>query len=172
MEGQINSDNSDKLVRFLRIQSLGRFSFLWLMTMGTYGLHWHYMNWRFFGYKNRKSSFFAVFSGFSIYGLTRRILRLANRSISVKPGLFLFLSVLGNIIGSNIEYGFWFFLGLLLAGLPPLYLQSVLNQYALKSISGYKYNSFFSGGAIYWSIFGLFLWSLVILGMMGESSIK
>jgi hypothetical protein len=173
MVGQENPNNTEQLARFSMTQSLGRFSFLWLITFGVYGLHWHYMNWRSFGYTKLSSVGFAIFNEFSIYGLSKRIFRLVNGqgiTVGIEPVVFLFSCVLGSIIG-NTAPGFWFLLGMPLILLPTLYLQRFLNMYWLQSNPGHAQRSLFSGGFIAWSIVGSILWFLIILSTLDEMGV-
>jgi hypothetical protein len=170
MTGQKPLDDPEQLARFSITQPLGRFSFLWLITLGFYGLHWHYMNWRSFGYRKFSAVCFAIFSGFSIYGLAKRIFRLASEqgmTTSVEPGVILFFCVLGNVIGNRAP-GFWFLFGIAITLFPTLYLQRFLNMYWSKLKPNHSQRSFFSGGFIAWSIAGIIYWSLVVLGVLDE----
>ena len=165
--------NPEQLARFSTTQPLGRFSFLWLITFGIYGLHWHYINWRSFGYGKSSSVLFAIFSGFSIYGLSKRICRLVTGqgiTVGIAPGVLVFSAALGGVV-SNRAPGFWFLLGLPLILFPTLYLQRFLNMYWLKSKPEHSQRSFFSGGFIAWSIAGVIIWSLIILGTLDEMGV-
>jgi hypothetical protein len=173
MAEQKPSDNLEQLARFSTIQPLGRFSFLWLITFGIYGLHWHYMNWRSFGCSKFSSVMSAIFSGVSIYGLSKRIFRLINGqgvTVSVDPNIIVASCVLGSII-SNRAPGFWFLLGMPLILFPTLYLQRFLNAYWLEVKPGRSQRSWFSGGFIAWSIAGSILWSLFVLGTLDEMGV-
>ncbi|MBD2461181.1 hypothetical protein H6G89_09005 [Oscillatoria sp. FACHB-1407] len=163
-------NDSEQFARFSMTQSLGRFSFLWLITLGIYGLHWHYMNWRAFGFGKFSSGFFALFSGFAIYGLARRIFQLATgqgMTVGVDPAILLFACVLGGIL-SNRTPGFWFILGLPLILIPTLYLQQFLNTYWSKVKPDRPQRPLFSGGFFVWTIVGVILWGLTIVGILME----
>lgn len=110
--------------------------------------------------------FLAIFNVFSIYWLSKRIFRLVNRqgiTVDIDPGSIVFLCILGSVIGNNAPA--FFLLGLPLILFPTLYLQRFLNMYWLKSKPEHSQRSFFSGGLIAWSIAGVILWSLVVLGI-------
>jgi hypothetical protein len=162
------SDNQRS--RFSMTQPLWRLAFLVFITLGFYQLHWAYMHWRSFDFGRLQSGFFAIFSGFTIYGIAKRIFHLAGSQgviIGFSPGVILFGYAIGNVI-SNRAPGFWFILGVPIAIVPLLYVQNVLNLYWEKSRTQHRQIPLFSWGLFAWSVLGLLLWSLAILGTLDE----
>jgi hypothetical protein len=173
MFGKEPIEDPEQLARFSTTQPLARFCFLWLITLGFYGWHWHYLNWRSFNYGKFSSVLLTIFDEISIYGLAKHIFRLANRqgiTVRIDP-IYMLISCL---VGAYVAYkapGFWLLLGLPLVLLPSLYLQRCLNMYWLKFRPERKQRSFFSGGFIAWSIFGVIFWSLFIIGTLDEMGV-
>jgi hypothetical protein len=163
-------DKDDQLARFSMAQPLGRFCYLWLITLGLYGLHWHYMNWRSFKEGRLSAALAAVFSGFTIYPLSKRVFRLAREqdvAARVEPGLIWISCLIGNMIGFKAP-GFWFLLGLPLVLIPTLYVQRTINGYWIRLAPERVQREFFSGGLVAWSTAGLVLWVLTIIGVLDE----
>jgi hypothetical protein len=166
----IQKPSANQLSQFSMTQPLWRLAFLAFITLGLYQVHWAYMHWRSFDFGRLNSGFFAVFSGFTIYGIAKRIFHLAGSQGIVtgfSPGVILFGYALGNVI-SNRAPGFWFILGVLIAILPLLYVQNSLNLYWEKSRIKHRQIPLFSWGFFVWSAFGLLLWGLIILGTLDE----
>jgi hypothetical protein len=158
--------------QFSNVQPIWKFCFLYIITFGIYQLPWAHKLWKFIKeHENLKISAWgrSWFLAFFLYSLCQKVFTLAEeQGYREKSSPF------------QITLFFWFFmvlsrfpnlLGLmgLLSFVPLLSILKAMNYYWEQKQRHLPKRTSFTRREIIWIVFGVFIWFLVILGMLAPA---
>jgi tetratricopeptide (TPR) repeat protein len=184
-----NSINNEQLTRAIEnhfiYQSFPRLIILIFITFGLYIAYWYYKHWALFKEYQKDSKInliiCSIFGGISIVGLARRIRKLSleieteekreikkefNSFYSFKPIDFLWFNFgIGSLNRLPFPFDLFGVVG-------SICITLIIYQALLLCLETYlnkkKKLSFLSGGFIGWTIFGIIMWSIYIIGSLPE----
>ncbi len=154
------------------ILAINNFIFLFLLTLGLYGVWWMYKSWKFFQEKDNLDimpAMRAIFSIFFLYGLFERIQSFAQSKGYTKnySSAALFIAfVLFNLL-SSLPDPMWIISILAFVFLIPPF--NALN-YAMLQSEEYRVieREGFNQRQIVLVVFGILWWALILLGLFVE----
>lgn len=158
--------------QFSHVQPIWKFCFLYIITLGIYQLPWSHKQWKFIKEReNLKISAWgrSWFLPFFLYSLCQKVFALAEeQGYREKPSPFqitLFYWVF--IILSRLPDPLWFIS--LFSFVPLLSILKAMNYYWEQKHHHLPKRTSFTGKEIIWIVFGVFLWFLVIYGMVAPT---
>jgi hypothetical protein len=156
--------------QYSNVLPVGKFCFLYIITLGLYQIPWCHKQWKFLKEKddlNINPWLYAWFFAFTIYSLAKKVFHLAEKegypnrpSAGGITALYWFFIVLSNL----------FFLFAFLSLIPLVSILKAVNYYWEQEEGGrLMIREGFTGGQVAWIVFGVLFWLLFLIGLFSQA---